>query len=105
MTVSCGRIHDYLGIKIYYTQKCLCYITMVEQIKEIIEIFEELDPKSKGTKASAASSNLFIVRYECPKLSEKMSNGFHWVLAKTLFSTKCARPDSGTLLSFLNTRV
>ena len=49
-------------MKLDYTQKGLCYITMFEQIKETIEIFEDLDPKSKGTKASVAPYNLFIVR-------------------------------------------
>ena len=66
MIVSRRKIHAYLGIKLEYTQKGLCYITMFEHIKEIIEIFEELDPKSKGTKASALPSNLFIVRDDCP---------------------------------------
>ena len=105
MTVCRGKVHNYLGMKLYYTQKGLCYITMFEQIKEIIQIFEELDPNSKGTKASAEPSNLFIVRYQCPKLSEKLSVGFHRVVAKTLFTTKRARPDSSTSLSFLTTMV
>ena len=39
MTVSRGRIHDYLGMKLDYTHKVLCYITMFKQIKEILEIF------------------------------------------------------------------
>ena len=81
------------------------YITMFKQIKEIIEIFEEQEPKSKGTKASAAPSNFFIVRDHCPKLSKNLSVGFHRVVAKTLFTTKRARPDSGTSLLFLTTRV
>ena len=33
MTVCCGKVHDYLGMKLDYTQKGLCYITMFEQIK------------------------------------------------------------------------
>ena len=64
MTVSRRKIHNYLGMKLDYTQKGLCYITIFEQIKEIIEIFEDLDPNSKETKASAENSNLFIVRYD-----------------------------------------
>ena len=63
MTVCRVKFHNCLGMKLDYTQKGLCYITMFKQNKEIIEIFEDLDSKSKGTKASAASSNLFIVRY------------------------------------------
>ena len=78
---------------------------MFEKIKETIEIFEDLDHKSKGTKAIAEPSNFFIVRYDCPNISKKLSVGFHRVVAKTLFATKRARPDYGTSLSFLATRV
>ena len=92
------KIHDYLDMKLDYTQKGVCYITMFEQIKEIIEIFEDLDPKSKGTKSSAAPSNLFIVRNDYAKLSKNLSVSFHMVVAKTIFATKGARPDSGTLI-------
>ena len=62
MTVSRGKIHNCLGMKLDYKQKGLCYITMFEKIKEIVEISEELYPKSKVIKASAAPSDLFIVR-------------------------------------------
>ena len=105
MTVCHGKFHDYLVMKLDYTQKGLCYITMFEQIKYITEIFEDMDPKSKGTKASEAPSNFFVVRDECPNISEKLSVGFHRMVAKTLFTTKRARPDSGKSLLFLTTRV
>ena len=78
---------------------------MFKQIKEIIEIFEDLDPNSKGNKASVSPSNLFIVRDDRPKISEKLSVGFHRVVEKTLFTTNRSRPDSSTSLSFLTTRV
>ena len=60
MTGSRGKIHDYLGMNLDYKQKGLCYITMFERIKEIIEIFEELEHNSKGNKASAAPSNFSL---------------------------------------------
>ena len=45
------------------------------------------------------------MRDDCPKLSEKLSVGFHRVVAKTLFTTRRSRPDYGTFLLFLTTRV
>ena len=63
-----------------------------------------MDPKYKGNKASAAPSNFFIVRDDFPKRSERLRVGFNMVVAKNLFTTKHARPDSGTSLSFLTTR-
>ena len=105
MTVCREKVNDCLGMKLDYTQKSLCYINMFEHIKEIIEIFEDLDPKFKRTKASSSPSNLFIVRDYCPNLSKKLSVGFHMVVAKTLFTTKHVIPDSGTSLLFLTKRV
>ena len=40
MTVSRRKIHNYLGMKLDYKQKGLCYSTMLVQITETIEIFE-----------------------------------------------------------------
>ena len=48
---------------------------------------------------------MFIVRDDCPKLSKKLSVGFHMVVAKTLFATKHVIPDSGTSLLFWTKRV
>ena len=45
------------------------------------------------------------MRDEFPKLSKKLSVGFHRVVSTTLFATKHARPDSGTSLLFLTTRI
>ena len=45
------------------------------------------------------------MRDDCPKLSEKLSVGFHRVVAKTPFTTKRSRLYSGTSLLFLTTMV
>ena len=45
------------------------------------------------------------MRDELPKLSKKLSFGFHRVVVKMLFTTKRARPDSDISLFFLTTRV
>ena len=66
ITMCRRKVYDDLGMKLDYTNKGLCHITMFDQIKEIVEIFKDLNPNSNGTKASASPSNLFIVRYDCP---------------------------------------
>ena len=64
-----------------------------------------MDPKATGTKTSAAPLNLFVVKEDCTKLTKEKSEQFHSVVAKMLFSTKRSRPDTGTAVSFLTTRV
>ena len=45
------------------------------------------------------------MRDDCPKLSKTIIVGLLRVVAKRILTTKRARPDYGTLLSFLTTRV
>ena len=46
-----------------------------------------------------------MVKEDYTKLTKEKSEQFHSVVAKMLFATKRARPDTGTLVSFLTKRV
>ena len=74
-------------------------------VKAILETFDKIDTKAKGTKKSAAPENLFIVQKECKKLDKERSDQFHSIVAQVMFTTKHDRPDTGTAVSFLTTRV
>jgi hypothetical protein len=52
-----------------------------------------------------APDNLFVVNEDCEKLSEAVSADFHTIVAKTLYVTKRARPDTCLAIAFLTTRV
>jgi hypothetical protein len=45
------------------------------------------------------------VDVDCKKLDKRKAEQFHHLVAKTLFATKRAQPDTGTAMSFLSTRV
>ena len=105
MTVNRGKVHKYLGMTLDYTTKGLCKIKMLDYIEELINIFHKMDLKETGTKTSAAPSDLFVVKEDCTKLTKEKSEQFHSVVANILFSTKRARQDTGTVVSFLKTRV
>ena len=105
MTVSRGKIHTYLGMTLDYTIPGLVKVSMFEYIDEILTAFEKAEPKGAGTKASAAPDNLFKVNEDCEKLSPKKAVQFHNLVAKTLYATKRARPDTCTAIAFLTTRV
>ena len=105
MTVSRGKVHTYLGMKLDFTTKGQVKITMFDYIEEILTAFDKAEPKGTGTKTSAAPENLFTIDGDCKKLNQDKAVQFHNLVAKTLYATKRARPDTCTSIAFLTTRV
>jgi len=105
MVVSRGKIHKYLGMTLDYSVRGQVKISMFEYIDEILTAFDKAEPKGGGTKSSAAPDNLFTINEDCEKISQEKVVQFHNLVAKTLYATKRARPDTCTAISFLTTRV
>jgi hypothetical protein len=78
---------------------------MIPYIDEILNAFDKADPTAKGVKQSAAPDNLFKIDEDCEKLMPARAVQFHNIVAKTLYATKRARPDTCTAIAFLTTRV
>jgi hypothetical protein len=78
---------------------------MLPYIDEILNAFDKADPKASGVKSSATPDNLFKIDDDCEKLSLARAVQFHNIVAKTLYATKRARPDTCTAIAFLTTRV
>ena len=57
MTVNRGNKHKYLGMTLNYSKEGAFQITMFENMKAILETFDKIDTKEKGTKKSAAPAN------------------------------------------------
>ena len=75
---------------------------MSEYVKEAIDEFkEELGP----TVASPAGRWLFEVDEKARKLTKEKADIFHSVVAKLLWVVQRGRPDVGTPISFLCSRV
>jgi hypothetical protein len=105
MTVWRGKIHKYLGMTLDYTVPGQVKITMLDYVNEILAAFNKAEPKGGGTKTSAAPDSLFKVDEDCDKLAQYKAVEFHNLVAKTLYATKRARPDTCTAIAFLTTRV
>jgi hypothetical protein len=105
MTVRRGKTHKYLGMTLDYTVCGQVKITMFDYLDEILTAFDKAEPKGGGTKTSAAPDSLFKVDESCEKLKKDKAVEFHNLVAKTLYSTKRARPDTCTAIAFLTTRV
>ena len=59
----------------------------------------------RRSKSSAAPDNLFVVNEDCKKLPDDVAASFHTIVAKVLYVTKRARPDTSLAIAFLTTRV
>jgi hypothetical protein len=70
MTVSRGKVHKYLGMKLDYTVRGIVKISMLEFVDEILAAFDKEDPQSGGTKTSAAPEDLFKVDEDWVKLDK-----------------------------------
>jgi hypothetical protein len=78
---------------------------MLDYIEEIVDTFTKAEPNGSGNKTSAAPYNPFKVDKHCEKLEPNKAKEFHNLVAKTLYATKRARPDTCTAIVFLTTRV
>jgi hypothetical protein len=90
MTVSRGNIHKYLGMTLDYTVRG----TMFDNVDDILTSFDKAEPKVGGTNSSAAPKSLFKVDESYEKLKQDRAVEFHNLMAKTLYATKLARPDT-----------
>lgn len=103
MVSMCEKIHEYLGMTIDFTETGRVIITMYDYVGEMIC---ELPTKMRGQLETPASNHLFENQDDNGDLSiQKLFEGFHPKVAKTLFITKQARPNLQTVVLFLTTRV
>ena len=103
LTISRGKVHEYLGMTIDFSIKGKVKFTMIDYIENMLA---ELPANMSGTVRSPAASHLFEVNNDAEKLSTKLSDFFHHNVAKLLFLCKRrARPDVQTAVAILCTRV
>ena len=103
LTVTRGKIHDYLGMVIDYTTPGKVKFSMDQYVEEMLTELPE-DMKGTTTSTTPAGLNLFQVR-EGVKLDPEVAETFHHNVAKLLFLSKRAQPNLQTAVVFLCTRV
>jgi hypothetical protein len=97
-----GNVHDYLGMKLDFSENGKVQVLMQEYIQEMLD---NLPADMSGEAATPAGPHLFTVNDKCEKLDEADSDMFHHNTAKLLFLSRRARPDIQTAVAFLTTRV
>jgi hypothetical protein len=102
LTVKRGKLHDYLGMTLDYSEPGCVKVDMTDYVTKILD---ETPEDMEGTATSPASAHLFKIIEGIELLDETTSELFHATVAKLLFLCKRARPDVQTAIAFLCTRV
>jgi hypothetical protein len=103
LTVTRGKVHDYLGMTIDFSAQGRVKFTMIEYIADALD---NLPEDMKGGAATPAAEHLFQVDEEHPTLlGEDDATMFYHNTEKLLFLAKRARPDLQLAVAFLCTRV
>jgi hypothetical protein len=102
LTITRGKIHEYLGMTLDYTEPGKVKIKMLDYVEKMLA---DLPEKFDGEAPTPAANHLFDVDDDSPSVDEKRAQFYHTYVAKTLFLCKRARPDLQTAIAFLSTRI
>ena len=99
-----GKVHDYLGIDLDYSERKKLKVSMIKYIDKIFKGFSE---DIGSPVADPAAAHLFTIREEGHDkyLPEEKAQEFHTIVAQLLFLSGRARRDIQVAVAFLTTRV
>ena len=103
LTVTRGKIHEYLGMTIDFSDPGKVIFSMIDYVQKLID--ETPEELLKGACTSPASNHLFNVNADCDKLDPSTAILYHHLVAQLLYLGKRTRPDLLLAVSFLCTRV
>ena len=103
VTAKRGRIHDYLGMVLDYSNKGKVIINMKKYVEDLITSFPIKFDK-KQVALTPAGERLFDTG-QGKSLEDQRKEIFHSTVAKGLFLAKRARPDIQQTIALLCTRV
>ena len=97
-----GKIHEYLAMKLDYTEKGKFKVDMKDYIKDMIVTF----PGELSSKVQCPwNTRLFNNNNQSELLDKHKKDTFHTFVMKCMFLGKRARPDVLVGISYLSTRV
>jgi hypothetical protein len=103
LTVTRGRVHEYLGMNLNFETPGKVVFSMKQYVENILE---EAPDDMDGEAATPAANHLFDVRSNgATLLDAEAADLFHHIVARLLFLCKRARTDVQTAVAFLCTRV
>ena len=116
MKVHRGLVHKYLGMTLDFSIKHQVKISMTDYVSEVIEAWDKVEfevndgfiekkVRKSRNRTSAAPEDLFKIDEGAVKLAKQQATKFHNIVAKALYVSKRARPDTSVAIAFLTTRV
>ena len=104
LSSSLGKVHDYLGMHIEFSEKGKLQVSMIPYL---INVLKELPEELGAAASSTEPDHLFKIRTEneATYLPEDQAQKFHRTVAQLLFLSARARRDIQTAVAFLTTRV
>ena len=102
LTMTCGKLHEYVGMTIDISRKRKVMISMINYILKMFSFLpEKMQQDIMKGKTTPASENLFTANEENPvKLSEKDRVLVHSRTSRLLLLRKRERPDVQTPVAF-----
>ena len=100
LTIRRGRVHEYLGMLLNFSQPNVVHITIEKMIKQLIS-----DWNVSKMRNSPARSDLFAIDESSEALSEDSSKQLHRAIAQLLYLATHVRPDVLCATIFLTSRV
>ena len=108
LSISRGKVNDYLGMVFDYSIEGKVKVTMYQYITGVIENAPDVY-KSGAGKATPASCHLYNVRDQEDEKTELLNDQerdeYHTLTAQCLYLSKRARPDIQNAVAFHCTRV
>ena len=101
ITVKRGRIHDYLGMTMDFSQPNIVHITIQKMIRDIISEWKI----GSTIRNSPAKAKLFEINEDSPSLDHEQSQKLHRGIAQLLYLGTHVRPDILCAVIFLTSRV
>ena len=102
LTISRGKIHDYLGMTFDFSEDGVVSVDMIDYIQSVIA---EMPDEMIGTAATPAADHLFNVHEEPVLLDKIRSDLYHKIVMQLQYLSQRARPDLRTAVSFMCKRV
>jgi hypothetical protein len=102
MNQSRGKVHDYLGMSLDYSEDGCVKIDMSEYVNMILH---ELPAHMVGVARTPAATHLFDINPQAARLSNEKTDEFVHYVMQMLYLSQRGRPDIRTAISFLCTRL
>ena len=102
MTVTRGKVHDYLRMMLDFSNQDKVMISMESCIDQILC---DLPEGIKGSATSPAAKHLFKLKSSPESLNKETVYLCHHIMVQLLFLCKCTRPDIQNAVSALCTKV